>query len=445
MHLVKWGKVWRRGGLLLAGLLILGASAPRIKPGPNHLPHVTAAMQTPEFWLNRLDHEDEIFLTPRQYRHSWQRWVKQGLLMDLRALPSRLPTHQLRRWLSEDFSYLKRAGRYYGSEGRSMTTEDYKKIINQVNLEGLKGSSLDVFWGLTVHDASLMLFPTDLVITAKPKDVEFNLAAHSRLLLASPVAVVHTSRDGQWVYVISAIGRGWLRTTAVAVTGRRDQVLDYGQKAPKVLVDAQSKVMVQGQAIITTMGCWLAQDHEQVLVPVRTSEGRLDWAQADLVEPQKWTDRFLPASPHTLITQAFKLLGQPYGWGGQEGLGDCSEFVRRLGLTCGMIWPRSTTGLRQGFSARPVHQPQAPKEGQSLLFLPGHVMLVLGIDQRRVFVIHNLYGIYGQDKEGPFIARVGKVVVSDLSLGRGSRKGSLAQRLDAQAELGPASDQSRGF
>ncbi len=432
---------WRQFILVMFLLLLTGAEAPRLKPGPDHLPHVIPQMQTPGFWLERLGRKDEAFLTPRQYQRSRRSWVKQGLIMDLDTLPSKIPARRLHRWLSEDFRYLKRAGRYYGSRGRKMTAADYKKIIQQVNLSGLKGSRINVLWGLIVRDTSLMLFPTALEITAKPKDVEFNLAAHSRLLLATPVAVVHTSANGRWTYVISSIGRGWVRTDHVAVARQRAGVLGYRRRPLLVLVDARSTVEVQGRRLETTVGCWLARDrNQQALVPVRTGEGKLAWARGELTEPDKWSDHFLPATPGTMVTEAFKLLGQPYGWGGQEGLGDCSEFIRRLGLTCGMIWPRSTTQLRRGFAARKISRPVALQGGQSLLFIPGHVMLVLGTVEGRTYVIHNLYGIYGQDQEGPFIARVAKVVVSDLSLGQGSRKGSLAQRLDAQAELEPVVD-----
>ena len=71
-------------------------------------------------------------------------------------------------------------------------------------------------------------------------------------------------------------------------------------------------------------------------------------------------------------------------------------------------------------------------------------MLVLGRAQGRWFVIHNLYGIRGRDERGDLIRRVGRVVVSDLSLGAESRMGSLADRMEAGLRLRSRVDKDAG-
>lgn len=63
------------------------------------------------------------------------------------------------------------------------------------------------------------------------------------------------------------------------------------------------------------------------------------------------------------------------------------------------------------------------------LRLPGHIMLYLGKDKGRHYVIHSIWGIQNSGKVGPTLEKIGRVVVSDLSLGRKGPNGSLLDRI----------------
>jgi cell wall-associated NlpC family hydrolase len=63
------------------------------------------------------------------------------------------------------------------------------------------------------------------------------------------------------------------------------------------------------------------------------------------------------------------------------------------------------------------------------LRLPGHIMLYLGRDQGKHYVIHSIWGIQNHGKSDHVSNKIGKVVVSDLSLGRSGPHGSLLHRL----------------
>jgi hypothetical protein len=63
------------------------------------------------------------------------------------------------------------------------------------------------------------------------------------------------------------------------------------------------------------------------------------------------------------------------------------------------------------------------------LRLPGHIMLYLGRDKGRHYVIHSIWGIQRSGSPDPRLEKIGRVVVSDLSLGKSSRNGSLLARL----------------
>jgi hypothetical protein len=65
----------------------------------------------------------------------------------------------------------------------------------------------------------------------------------------------------------------------------------------------------------------------------------------------------------------------------------------------------------------------------TVLRLPGHIMLYLGNDRGRYYVIHDIWGIQKAGEFGPVMERIGKVVVSDLSLGSSGSNGSLFDRI----------------
>ena len=69
------------------------------------------------------------------------------------------------------------------------------------------------------------------------------------------------------------------------------------------------------------------------------------------------------------------------------------------------------------------------------LRLPGHIKLYLGRDEVKDYVIHSLSGIQGPEK----IETIGKVVVSDLSLGSKGPNGSFLDRITGIRTIGPSS------
>jgi hypothetical protein len=69
--------------------------------------------------------------------------------------------------------------------------------------------------------------------------------------------------------------------------------------------------------------------------------------------------------------------------------------------------------------------------------IPGHIMLYLGKDQGKHYVIHSLWGIQKPGKAGWTLEKIGKVVVSDLSLGVKGPNGSLLDRVTDIRVIGP--------
>jgi hypothetical protein len=68
--------------------------------------------------------------------------------------------------------------------------------------------------------------------------------------------------------------------------------------------------------------------------------------------------------------------------------------------------------------------------GAALLRLKGHILIYLGMYSGRPYVIHEIHAYRQRQGLGKDIIRkINRTVVSDLSLGEGSRKGSLLDRI----------------
>jgi hypothetical protein len=70
-----------------------------------------------------------------------------------------------------------------------------------------------------------------------------------------------------------------------------------------------------------------------------------------------------------------------------------------------------------------------------LLYMRGHIMLHLGILNGRGYAIHSTWAYSDQSFFREHLYQVGRVVVSDLSLGEGGKKGSLLDRLLAVTRI----------
>lgn len=182
--------------------------------------------------------------------------------------------------------------------------------------------------------------------------------------------------------------------------------------------------------------------------------GKLDAAAFSKNAPRE-----RPLTRRALLQEAFELLDQPYGWGGQAGGLDCSRFLLDVFQSFGLALPRHSGRQAQaGSFAIDVSSVQNAEEkariietaahrGVVLLHFPGHIMLYLGRSaEGEPMALHafseyleSCDGVVGSDgKPLETLRRVDRVDVSDLSLGVGTSRGSFLERITRVAVFGKA-------
>ena len=292
-------------------------------------------------------------------------------------------------------------------------------------------------YGLVVHYASQRFLPTRKGLYQGKNGHDFDQLQNSALDVGTPVAVVHTSADGLWYYALTAISDGWVEAKYIAL-GNVRQVRKFAEgKDFAVVIRPKADIFMNGSMTeyddYVRMGTRLPlaridAGRVTVNVPVMDADGTLVVKKA-YMNAEDVNIGFLPFTARNIYKQALMMLNQPYGWGDMYGEQDCSRFLQMVFATVGIMLPRdSKTQAQVGNSivdfngksddaakiAAIVRAPAA----NTILAMKGHIMLYLGTVDGKPYVIHDTT-----------VSAMNRVIISDLSLGQGTPKGSLLKRL----------------
>jgi cell wall-associated NlpC family hydrolase len=276
---------------------------------------------------------------------------------------------------------------------------------------------------MVVRRAPLRTFPTTLRVFSEQGDTDIDRFQESALFPGTPVVVAHQSGDGEWLFVVSPRYAAWIEKRFVAegtreavfnhvgktpyriVTGARVETvftreqpqlselqLDMSTRVP--LADVPANAPVNGQHPYTS---------HVLELPVRDADGQLRFAPALLQKSTDTAADYLPLTRANIIRQAFKFLGERYGWGHDYNGRDCSGFVSDVYRSMGVLMPRNTSdqGVSPAFNR--IHF--EPGDGRDkrmaavaalqvgdLVYIPGHVMMMIGRVGDVPYMIHDTNG-----------------------------------------------------
>lgn len=421
------------------------------------LPHVSSKMEDPEFWINKIQNPRRLLLTAEEIQKINEQNLKRKdlFLCRVRTLKEEWTREEILNLQKEDWEGFGRTEEVrYGRHGSPLEDNFWNELKNNLNQESLREKNR-LLLGLIVRRTDVRVFPTGELSMSSPDNYEFDRFQHSSVSPGSLIGIYHFSRDKLWAYAQTAFIRGWVRITDLAISKERSEAVDY-EEAKERLVITGNFVQVFGDpslqqtAFLAQMGTsfpllslslnsGFASQYYIIKIPFREIDGQLTFRKGYIQKDKDVHQGFLPYHQENIARQAFKMLHQPYGWGEMFGARDCSRFIMDLFSTFGIFMPRnSKLQARVGINLGQV-EGKTVKEKQkvldrampmaTLLRLPGHIMLYLGKDKGNYYTIHNIWGIQKGGWFGPTLKKIGKVVVSDLSLGRSGPNQSLLHRL----------------
>ena len=449
-------------GLVMSFLWLAGCAHPPAGisvPGPTLLPHTTRQMQMPGFWVNRSSSPD-LALMSHQEIETLNRHIQttlaasvdlmdESLLQSGAALVSELEKELLKR----------RSQPFFTASGQAVDLEFLNKIKTLMNIPMI-GEKIPVRYGVIVRFADQRTLPTDDPVYGRPGDTDFDELQNSALDLGTAVRILHESRDRRWCYVQSELSGGWVRSEFIAGCDRNEALVWYRPQPFVVTVRAKADVFrnpgLTDYHETVRMGVCLplingSGSAVTVKIPLRNASGDLVPGIGYLWVPAVHQG-FLPATPRIMIEQAFELHHAPYGWGGMYGEQDCSRFIQEVLATVGIRMPRNsadqarvghlTASFAESDDTRSRYDilSRSAEGGITLLYMKGHIMLYLGEVDDRHYAIHSTYAFRRPVNSVDQIVRINRVAVSDLSLGQGSARGSLADRLVSMRKLRISND-----
>ncbi len=415
---------------------------------PNLLAHTDRAMKTAGFWISRHPSPDTVVMTAEEIQR-FNLFIQNDLQLtqDIPQMPSVYSGGALRSQLEKTWDEFYQKG-FYTEDGRKAQPRFYEEIKANLNLEAIP-EQIPLQYGFIVHFADQKVFPLDQGLYAKSRDLEFDELQNSDLDVGTPLCILHTSRDGRWHWVISNISSGWVKAQNVAL-GSLGQIRSFvSSRFFVVIIKSKADIFLDSRLTqhydYVRMGTGFPLAHKvnpttiAIWFPWRSPEGKLVLKQG-YMKAQDVHEGYLPYTPRHILEQAFELLNAPYGWGGMHGEQDCSRFLQEVFATVGINLPRNSVDQAKvgGLWAKFEDDP-SPEEklailkkavgGTTLLPLKGHIMLYLGMVDGRPYAIHAVWGYREAAGREDRVRVINRVAVTDLSLGEGSRKGSLLARL----------------
>lgn len=395
-----------------------GQDAPLSVP-PSGVIGVTQQMLSPEYWIARASNANRLLMTSEEIEVRNERLSQvDAAVVDLKKIGPQLTRSQVLDWIKET-----------GAFPRLPQLNRQKGLISQTALDGVKANTAKsripatapVRYGLAVKRSLLRSFPTAMEAFAGKDLLDFDSFAGGILFPGDPVVIAHTSADGEWLLVETTQGPEWVLKKDIA-EGSKEQVFGYVSQKPFRVVtgDEVRTVFTPEEPRVSElqmdMGtrlpvAKLAEDqpvHGQgsyeswiIDIPLRGDDGKVAFSPALLRRTSDSSVGYLPLTRANIIRQAFKFLGERYGWGHANNARDCSGFTGDTFRSMGLVLPGtseqqgSSPGFQhETFSAKDSHDKRVKAVMRAqvgdLLVVPGHVMMILGNVNGQPYVIQDV-------------------------------------------------------
>ena len=282
---------------------------------------ITDSRATPEYWLERVKNGNEVLLTSRQIsKLNSQILAKDKYAADLSKYPSVVSADKVKSMLKEVWSQDER-------------------------FHALVKGNVNVKYAVTTQRANIRLLPQSWDGEDKYDDLQ-----GTAIDPAEAVAVLLDSEDKNFVFVQSRYYMGWLDKSKIAFTDRETWSNYINPKDFLVVTANKKNIDVDGNNILFQMGAVIpivdADKYDDIWVmrlPTNVN-GQLKEVKVNIAMNDNDINKgFLTCTSDNFIRQAFKFLGNVYGWGGLYDSVDGSAFIQDIYHSMGINIPRDSS------------------------------------------------------------------------------------------------------
>jgi len=318
---------------------------------PDVLPGTLPEMRTPDFWINRLDNPDRVILSlseieqmKKAYEDGMQnlpalenglgevikaeleKWS--GFLTakpDLASLAPQELNKKVREMINSQISYMRKKefGNVLGIQFADWEIDNFEENMNLDGVAKIKG----IQYGVTVVTSRLRVVPTirpEHVAVADNGRARWDMFNLDVVPIASPVQILHASKSGAYVLVLTDRGFGWINSENIAYADQN--LIDECRPEKDFLICTGETVPYYSDSTCQYFSGWLRMgdrlaysninDQFEVTIPFRNNDASLSLGKGWLKKDADVHIGYLPYTKRNVINQAFKLLDLSYDWTG---------------------------------------------------------------------------------------------------------------------------------
>jgi hypothetical protein len=443
----------KRLAICLIALLLLGAGCVKKErlyySAPLLLPETTREMRSPGFWTSRHSSPDMTVLDAPQIL-TFNEHIRKDLKLtrDITGIDETFSGRELLSRLKDSLTSFSNKTYYLAASGTA-DKAFLLRLEKNMRLNDMP-ADIDVRYGLTNAYADQRVLPVEEGLYENQGDIFFDKLQNSSLDMGTPLAVLHESGDGRWLYVIGPLSDGWVEKKKVSLfmRGELKEYLDNPDFC--VAVSPRADIFLDpgltvyhdsaGMGARFPLGRITDSGVAEIEIPYRDPDGHSFMKKA-YVKRESVNIGYLAYTPRNILDQAFKLVDAPYSWGGAYGEQDCSGFLQKVFATTGVFLPRNSSAqaeagvLLGGFEKRAADQEKMEilsgkaAGGVTLIYMDGHIMLFLGMYEGKPYVIHDIWGYRERGRQGDETRIISRVSVTGLNLGKDTSSGSLLRRI----------------
>jgi hypothetical protein len=407
-------------GTLLMALACLASSQAAQFPDWTRI-GLTQETREPAYWLERAPLAETVLISPQTITDRNERLLKiEPTMVSWPDWPESLGAEDIRKRI-QALSRRPESALFVNSE-KAVTDIEINAWMENLNLSEIQASDNRLF-GLVVARAPLRKFPTDMRVFERQGSLDIDRLQESALFPGTPVAVLHESKDRKWLFVQAENYAAWVNSDRIGIATRKE-VLAYALKKPRLYVTgSQVRTVFHPYAKYISelaldmgssyplrtdwplskpvndqgsLGAWIIE------LPLRSQSGILHIKPVLVPHSADVALSPLAASQANVIKQSLKFQGERYGWGHDYNGRDCSGFVSEVYRSMGILLPRNTSDQQRSTAFERIVFDAGLNRQQrmemlkklhigDLVFIPGHVMMVIGQDAQGPWVIHDTH------------------------------------------------------
>ncbi len=401
-------------------------------------------MLSPEYWIRKIDNTDKVIMTQQEIENFNRKIINKVVTVyDLETYKKSLKKDELIKLIK---SYEMPKKPMYDKYGNLIEEDFYDDVIKNTNLEGIKDVN-PVRYGIAIRNTSIRSFPTKEAVFDKQGDIEFDRFQETGCQALEPVVILHESKDRKWLFIQMYNYRGWIKAEDIAIAKDKKELFDYinslsflvvtgnyiktqsnpfDKNVSKLEFTMGTKIYLEEGNVLHQVGNQSVIGHYLIKLPIRNEERNLEFRYALISKKEDVNVGYLPYTRENILKQAFKLIGDRYGWGDSLGGRDCSSYIMYIFKTFGIRLPRNADEqeISKGKSYRFIEGMSIKERIKvfdnvkpgALVYMPGHAMIYIGKEKGVPYMIHDFHG-YGEKKEDKYeFVPVNEVMVTSSLL-----------------------------